>query len=164
MSVRARPTDRLQDNPLGRQPVCIGSDLARAPTQTLTVSTNKMVDRQRLPQSSLPVCERSQVRASSWSLAASLSPWIWRSVGYGWVTKRVFQRFPEAQTARSGHYSVGRENCTDNAEVAGSTPASPTKSLVEGHFSSRDERSKAVLRSPLVVSGSRMGHGIVVAL
>jgi hypothetical protein len=31
-----------------------GETVARAPTQTLTASANKMVDRQRLPQSSLP--------------------------------------------------------------------------------------------------------------
>ena len=47
MSVRARPTNRLQDSPKGRQPGLIESDLARAFTHTLTSSRFEMVHRQR---------------------------------------------------------------------------------------------------------------------
>ena len=38
-----------------------------------------------------------------------------------------FQTFPEAQTPRSGPYSVGGDNYTENAEVGGSIPPSPHK-------------------------------------
>ena len=54
VSVRAGPTDRLQDSPKGRQPVLMESDLARAHTHTLTSSPSGVVDRQRPTQSSLP--------------------------------------------------------------------------------------------------------------
>jgi hypothetical protein len=47
VSVRARPTNRLQDSPKGRQPVLMESDLARAFTHTLTSSPSGVVDRQR---------------------------------------------------------------------------------------------------------------------
>ena len=47
VSVRARPTNRLQDSPRGRQPELMESDLARALTHTLTSSRSEMVDRQR---------------------------------------------------------------------------------------------------------------------
>ena len=38
-----------------------------------------------------------------------------------------FQTFPEAQTPRSGPYSVGGNNYTENAEVGASIPPSPHK-------------------------------------
>jgi hypothetical protein len=47
MSVRARPTNRFQDSPKGRQPVSEESDLARAFTHTLASSPSGVVDRQR---------------------------------------------------------------------------------------------------------------------
>src|SRR5271168_4836206 len=47
MSVRARPTNRFQDSPKGRQPVSMESDLARAFTHTLTTDRSEEVDRQR---------------------------------------------------------------------------------------------------------------------
>jgi hypothetical protein len=47
VSVRAGPTNRLQDSPRGRQPVLMESDLARARTHTLTSSPSGVVDRQR---------------------------------------------------------------------------------------------------------------------
>jgi hypothetical protein len=47
MSVRARPTNRFQDSPKGRQPGMEESDLARAFTHTLTTPRSEVVDRQR---------------------------------------------------------------------------------------------------------------------
>lgn len=47
VSVRARPTNRLEDSPNGRQPVLMESDLARAFTHTLASSPSGVVDRQR---------------------------------------------------------------------------------------------------------------------
>jgi len=48
MSVRARPPNRFQDGPKGRQPVLMESDLARTLTHTLTGSRSGVVDRQRV--------------------------------------------------------------------------------------------------------------------
>ena len=48
MSVRARPTNRFQDGPKGRQPGLIESDLGRAFTHTLTSSPSGVADRQRV--------------------------------------------------------------------------------------------------------------------
>ena len=49
---------------------------------------------------------------------------------------------------------------TDNAEVGGSIPPSPTESLVEGHLSCRDRRSTVVLWSLVVLGVARPCHGI----
>ncbi len=43
---RARPTDRLEDSPRGRQPGFVESELARARTQTLAALPFQVVDRQ----------------------------------------------------------------------------------------------------------------------
>lgn len=73
-NVRARPTDRLQDNPNGRHPVLAESELAREHAQTMTASSSEVADHQLHPQSSLPVGGRrratfgcGRARRSGWS-------------------------------------------------------------------------------------------------
>ena len=44
MGDRARPTDRTKDSPKGRQPDLLESDLAWAPTHTLTNPFTEVVD------------------------------------------------------------------------------------------------------------------------
>src|SRR5947209_16709871 len=59
VGVRTRPTDRYQDNRhhRERQPVFVGSDLARAPTRTLVSLTDCVVDT-GASSSSLPAKRR----------------------------------------------------------------------------------------------------------
>jgi hypothetical protein len=63
VSVRARPTDRYQDSSRRASAGIVGSDLARAPTRTLTPTATELVDPTSAPtRSSLPG-RRRQARA-----------------------------------------------------------------------------------------------------